>query len=325
MQYSMDMFGLSKNLYPAENSYTAASTSILDTSTMSWTAIAGYSVAVLIVLLIILLFVNYTIYPIFQLEPDGPGFIPVPFMKSNEFFWPPDTKPYVVTDFSSCKVNTSALNYGWSMSLDISIMNPTIPYMVGGQPGFRLLFHRGGTFAPVASRDGGIGSLITGHNIAIGLLKDTNDLYISVTTGNGQDGILMQNVPTQAPFRVGVVIYQNILEAYLNGKLKTTKQLSSAIPPLSSTSSDLLFQGPLEGTPRQVARVGNLLLWTQPVSPSVMKYATPALMDAVPALDTLNANNPGSLCSDSSELLSELTSTVDAATIQNTIGNLFNG
>jgi hypothetical protein len=211
------------------------------------------------------------------------------------------------------------------MSLDISIMNPTIPYMVGGQSGFRLLFHRGGTFAPVASRDGGIGSLITGHNIAIGLLKDTNDLYISVTTGNGQDGILMQNVPTQTPFRVGVVIHQNMIEAYLNGKLKTTKQLSSAIPPLSSTSSDLLFQGPLEGTPRQVARVGNLLLWTQPVSPSVMKYATPALMDAVPALDTLNANNPGSLCSDSSELLSELTSTVDATTIQNTIGNLFNG
>ena len=127
MQYSMDMFGLTKNLYPAENSYTAASTSILDTSTMSWTAIGGYTVAILIVLLIILLFINYTLYPIFQLEPDGPGFIPVPFMKSNEFFWPPQTKPYVVTDFSSCKVNTASLNYGWSMSLDISIMNPTIP------------------------------------------------------------------------------------------------------------------------------------------------------------------------------------------------------
>jgi hypothetical protein len=324
MQYSMDMFGLSKNLYPSQNSYTAASTSVLDTNTMSWTAIGGYTIAILIVLLIILLFVNYTIYPIFQLEPDGPGFIPVPFMKSNEFYWPPQTTPYVVPDFSYCNVNTAALNYGWSMSLDISIMNPTIPYMVGGQPGFRLLFHRGGTFAPVASRDGGIGSLITGHNIAIGLLKDTNDLYISVTTGNGQDGILMQNVPTQTPFRVGVVIYQNIIEAYLNGKLKITKQLSSAVPPLASTSSNLLFQGPLEGTPRQVARVGNLLLWTQPVTPSVMKYATPALMDAVPGLDTLNANNPGSMCSDTSELLSELTSTVDAATIQNTIGNLFN-
>ena len=323
MQYSMDMFGLTKNLYPAENSYTAASTSILDTSTMSWTAIGGYTVAILIVLLIILLFINYTLYPIFQLEPDGPGFIPVPFMKSNEFFWPPQTKPYVVTDFSSCKVNTASLNYGWSMSLDISIMNPTIPNIVGGQPGFRLLFHRGGTIAPVASTDGGIGSLITDHNVAIGLLKDTNDLYISVTTGNGQDGILMQNVPTQTPFRVGVVIYQNMIEAYLNGKLKTTKQLSSAVPPLSSTSSDLLFQGPLEGTPRQIARVGNLLLWTQPVSPSVMKYATPALMDAVPGLDTLNANNPGSLCSDTSELLSELTSTVDAATIQNTLKSFF--
>jgi hypothetical protein len=323
MQYSMDMFGLSKNLYAPENSYTAASTSILDTSTMSWTAIGGYTVAILIVLLIILLFVNYTIYPIFQLEPDGPGFIPVPFMKSNEFFWPPQTTPYVVTDFSSCKVNTAALNYGWSMSLDISIMNPTIPYMVAGQPGFRLLFHRGGTINPVTSQDGGIGSLIIGHNIAIGLLKDTNDLYISVTTHNGEDGILIQNVPTQTPFRVGVVINQNMLEAYLNGKLKTTKQLSSGIDPLSSSSSNLLFQGPLEGTPRQVARVGNLLLWTQSVSPSVMKYATPALMDAVPGLDTLNANNPGSLCSDTSELLSGLTSSVDAATIQNTIGQLF--
>jgi hypothetical protein len=54
-----------------------------------------------------------------------------------------------------------------------------------------------------------------------------------------------------------------------------------------------------------------------------MKYATPALMDAVPGLDTLNAGNPGSLCSDTSDLLSRLTSSTDATTIQDTLKSFF--
>jgi hypothetical protein len=322
----MDMFGLS-NLYPTQNTYTAASVSILDTNTLSTSSILGYSIAILIVLLIILLFINYTIYPIFILYPDGPGFIPVPFTKpAYETFWPPQSSAYIVPDLSNCKVNAASLSSGWSMSLDISIMNPTTPYLVGGQPGFRLLFHRGGVINATPSAaitDGSIGSVITGHNVAIGLLKDTNDLLISVSTLNGQQSVLLNNVPTQTPFRIGIVITQNLLEVYFNGKLSKTLTLTSSILPISSTAPYPLFQGPMNGTLQQVARLGNLLIWTQPVPPSILKYATPGLMPSVPGLDTLNAGNPGALCSASDEsLLGQLTSDFDADTVQRNLGNL---
>jgi len=294
----MNMFGYAPRA-PTRNYYTAASVNVLDTNTMSWTAIGGYTVAILIVLLILLLFINYTIYPIFQLQPGGPGFIRIPYMESQEKYWTSLKPPY--DDISgNCKVNMASMTYNWSMVLDLSIKNPNMNLQDNNNKTlFRLLFNRGGTIigTPVFM-DGSITDVITGHNLAIGLLRDTNDLYISTTTSvpvpnsntttPQEQGVLINNIPTQTPFRIGVTVMSTYMEVYLNGKLAKTIKLAYPITDRDSSMPILSFQGPQGSTPNQIARVGNLLVWNQVISPSVMKYAKPELMEPSPE-DTLGA------------------------------------
>jgi hypothetical protein len=303
MQYTMDMFGLSPSSSSSYSSsgYTASSIDMFDTSTMGWSGFIGYTIAILLVLLVLLAFIHYTITPIFQLQPGGPGYIRIPFMDSSEKYWPPSSVPYTVPDISNCAVNNAYLASNWSMSLDICIMNPQQRIMVADKSAFRLIFNRGGSPPSTFTGDGSITSVWTGYNLAVGILKDTNDLLVSVMNGKGNpENIFIANVPTQQPFRLGVVVMDNAFEVYINGKLAKTRKLVTAIPALSSTAPPPLFQGPQGATMNQVARVGNLLLWTQIVSPSVMKYATPALMATVPGMDNLTAaagscgsTNPG--------------------------------
>lgn len=301
----MDMFGLSpSSSYSSSPGYTASSIDMFDTSTMGWKGFVGYTLAILLILLLILAFVHYTITPIFQLQPGGSGYIRVPFMDASEKLWPPSSTPYTVPDISNCAVNNALLSTNWSMSLDICIMNSQKQVLIEDKPGFRLIFNRGGTTPTEKTGDGSITSVITGYNIAIGLLKDTNDLIVSMYNGKGNpENIFLANVPTQRPFRIGVIAMDNAFEVYLNGKLAKTRKLVTSIPKLSSTAPRPAFQGPQGASMNQVARVGNLLLWTQVVSPSVMKHATPALMPAVPGMDNLS-ESAGS-CSDPLSLLND--------------------
>jgi hypothetical protein len=303
----MDMFGLSAPSSSVSSGYTASSWDIFDTSTMGWSAIIGYTAAILLILIVILLFIHYTIMPIFQLQPGGPGLIPIPYMDSNQNFWPPQKTPYTVPDISNCIVNqtmtrtlaggNASMASNWSMSLDISIMNPQSTINVGGKSGFRLLFSRAQSGKRIdnsnlskATNSGSITEVITDYNIAIGLLPDTNDLLVSVMNSAGNaENIFISNVPTQTPFRLGVVVMDSAFEVYMNGKLTKTKKMAQ---PVKSMPSDIIpvFQGPLNSQVYQIARIGNLILWPQVVTPSVMKYAEPKLMAGVPSMDDLNAS-----------------------------------
>jgi hypothetical protein len=264
-------------------------------------------------LLIILLIVHYTIYPVFQLQAGGPGFIPIPFMQSQQVFWDKG----IFEDISgNCKVNMPNQVFNWSMSLDISIKNPvlTVQDTQGTQSKslFRLLFNRGGEVKSSPTfRDGSIGDIFNDdagankYNLAIGLLRDTNDLYISTNTMDGEQGVLLPNVPTQTPFRIGVVVMPTYLEVYFNGKLSKTLKLAGQITSIPSNSSPLLMQALKGNTTNQIARLGNLITWNQVVSPSVMKYATPSLMDPSPE-DALGAG-AGSCSSSAYNALDDLT------------------
>jgi len=265
---------------------------------MSWTVIGGYTIAILLVLLIILLIINYTIYPIFQLQAGGPGFIRIPFMQSQQVFWSPGGSFQDIS--SNCKINQPNQAYNWSMSLDISIKNPVMTVQdTQFKSLFRLLFNRGGDVNPTPTFiDGSINDLFTGsnkYNLAIGLLRDTNDLYISTNTEAGEQGVLLQNVPTKTPFRIGVVVMSTYLEVYFNGKLFKTLKLAGQISDIPSDRPPLLIQALKGNTTDQIARLGNLITWNQVVNPSVIKYATPELMDSSTD-DTLDGGSSSGSC-----------------------------
>jgi hypothetical protein len=129
--------------------------------------------------------------------------------------------------------------------------------------------------------DGSIGDIFTGsnkYNLAIGLLRDTNDLYISTNTTTGtrttEQGVLLPNVPTQTPFRIGVVIMDSAFEVYMNGKLFATKTFQHR-PKATST----YFWGPPDRF-RNTVRVMNFTYWDRPLMAMEVPKTPPAIPDA---------------------------------------------
>lgn len=216
----------------------------------------GYLVAIVIVLLAILLFVHFLITPIFQFTPGGPGVIPVPGANDGMVYW----KTYPndpVLDASGAILGNQAAN--WSMSLDIFIAEP-LQFNSGQE---RILFERSTKL------------LADTYNLRISLLPDKTDLRVSVLNSSRiEEFVDVTNVAVQAPFRIGVVLLDRIMEVYVNGRLYRTLPLSA--PVLSEGGG---IRGP-RGDMATLAKVKNLILWKRPITPSEMRYARPALASA---------------------------------------------
>ena len=259
----------------------------------SWTMILGYVIGILVILMVILIIVNYTITPIFRLHPGGVGYIPIPGGDTSQVFWktPKDTAP--MTDASS---NVVGIATQWSFAIDIDIKNP-----MHVSPSPRVLFHRSNpaTFDPSGTANPAPSSIPTtlqgllgNYNVAIALLPDTTDLVVSVlNSSTGMENVVLQNVPIQTPFRIGVIISDTAMEVYLNGMLQRTRTFESGTTPYNSTG--MFF--PPQGINAETARVANLHLWNSVISPSQMRYATPGLM-TVKAKDKSDIPTSGSGC-----------------------------
>lgn len=227
--------------------------------------IIGYLLGIFVVITVILLFINYYVTPVFQLNPGGPGVIPVPGMSDGTTYW--TKSPTSPISDTATPIGTQTSN--WSMTLDFFIKEP-----ISTHPYPRVLFHRGLELQSSPSS-----ALLTdvapNYNIAIALTPDTTDMIVSAqNANNNMENILIPNVPVQTPFRVGVVLMDSAIEVYLNGRLLKTRTFSA---PLKQTIGQ--FWSP-QGDMAAIASVRNLHLWKRPISPSEMRYAQPQLASA---------------------------------------------
>ena len=269
--------------------YARSSKKLLDpyafaTPTTSWGGIVGYILGIFLVLVVILVIINYTITPIFRLYPGGPGYIPIPGGDSSQVFWKQGSgKPAAFAPFFDMSTNVVAAPTQWSFALDIDITNPM---HVSQSP--RVLFYRGpsrfdvsGEFTPGAPTT--IQGLIGNYNVAFALLPDTTDLVVSVLTGDTTttypENVILQNVPVQTPFRVGVTISDTVMEVYLNGLLQRTRTFTPGATPVNVTGT---FYPP-QNINAEIAKVANLHLWNSVISANQMRYASPALMTVKPS------------------------------------------
>ena len=300
---AMDMFG-ANNSRNAGNDYTASS-SVFDVNRLSWTSGIAWIAAVLFILLGILLFVHYTLYPIFQFQPGGKGLVPLPGFKDNRTFWQP-VSPYtnqvqdISDDWLSSFSGTGANN--WAFTLDISIMCPLVQIVSsdGKKPIYRVIFSRGGTFQTPTTSDT-ISGIIQGYNVAIALVPGTTDLIVSVPdTKSNPIEITLPNIIVNQPFRIGVCLMDNAFEVYLNGKLVQTSTIKNGI-----NGNKGAFHGPKSGAMNQdmtqIVRVGNLNVWQRTPSPAELRYAQPSLMAAVDKDATCSIIGGGSMSCPSSE------------------------
>lgn len=269
----------------------------------------GYIISIFVVIIVVLLFINYFVTPVFQLNPGGPGVIPIPGMSDGKVYWL--KQPIVqLQDFDTILGEQTT---NWSMSLDIFIEEPLT---LSQTP--RILFRRGGLLNETP-----LGNTLTGvapdYNICIALAPDTTDMIVStLNTDNNMESVIVPNVPVQIPFRVGIILFDTIMEVYVNGLLYKTRKLTN-----SAKKTRGPFMPPI-GDMTNLGKIMNLHIWKRPITPSEMRLAKPTIMSAAsfnpsPMKVSPSANCPAGA---TDQLMGIATST--SSTISGTVSKLAN-
>jgi hypothetical protein len=223
---------------------------------------------IIIIVLVVLVFIHFTIRPIFKIKADDPGIIPTSnFSSEDKVFWlkKTDVSPL---DTSQTPLKSSTSGNNFSLTLDIQIDDG---HKYTNKP--RIIFFKGADAAivpPEQEDQVTAASLVKDGSLIFALSKDTNDLQVAIITENNNlEGVLLYNVPLRKPFRVGIVISDKRLEVYTNGLLSRTRSLSG--PPRAITGGKFW--------PSQITGVQlrNLHIWPEAVTPGEMRAAIPAL------------------------------------------------
>jgi hypothetical protein len=227
--------------------------------------ILSYLLAIFIVIMVILLFINYFITPIFRLRPGGPGIIPVPGFDDGKLFWNKTSAGQILNK----DLPIASQTFGYTINLDVFIENPL---QFSTSP--RLFFSRGASRKERASGDTLL-SVLDNYNIAAALLPDTNDLIVSVLNkDNNMESVVISNVPIQEPFRLGMVVMEQAMEVYINGHLMKTRAFNA---PPKDVKGDIY---PAAGIEANVIKVRNLKIWARLLTVSEIRQATPKLSTA---------------------------------------------
>ena len=225
-----------------------------------------YFIGITIFIILALVLVHYTIYPIFRTRAGGPGVIPLPGTDDSSVYWKTLESIATIPDE---KTPLKSMFQMYSYMLDIQVDNPTAAAQMP-----RVLFNRGGLVTtpaqPYSSNDT-ILVMNPSFNTIVYLDHLTNDLHIALqtlkTVGNTQqtlvESITVPNVPARKAIRLGVMVGDRVLEVYVNGYLVRSKAFSN---PVRAITGDI--QPPSDAILSRVARVKNLRLWNRPLSPA---------------------------------------------------------
>jgi hypothetical protein len=208
--------------------------------------IIAYGLSIIIIILVILLFIHFFITPIFKFNPGGPGIISVPGYDDGKLFW--------ITTTTGPILNTALpiVNqiYSYTINLDVFVENPL---QFSTKP--RIFFSRGATKRETSSSDTLLG-ILTNYNLVAALLPDTNDLIVSVLNkDNNMENIIVPNIPIQEPFRLTMVVMEQALEVYINGKMIRTRKF---LAPPKDVKGNIDAASGIESN---VIKVHNLKIW----------------------------------------------------------------
>jgi hypothetical protein len=280
----------------------------VDGSRINYLSIFMYLIVILIILIVFLIFVDRYITPVFKYKPGTPGYIPLPYGDDGVLYWP--KYPALIRDDKTIISNIAS---GITVSLDIFIFNP-----MAFAKNQRVLFWRGVRLLqgqpqpqpqPLPQSYN-----IPEFNLLYSLTKDTNDLMVSVmmddsTNDNSNntspiETVKINNVPIRKGFRITSVLYNQLLEVYLNGQLIQTRPL-----PYPPKGSFHFLNGPQqEGAACSAVR--NLKIWNRCLSSAEIREMSPPI-DDFGDLDTTPAN-----CANSTDALGLLGMSSDQSSSQ---------
>jgi hypothetical protein len=225
------------------------------------------------VVLVILVFVNIFVYPIF---PSWLITTTLPGMNDVTIFWQTQSDVSTIPQNSSVIGNSSR---SYTILLDIQIDNPQ-SYL--NQP--RVFLVRGPAHSDAIrdttnylSDSGTIGSLFPDPcNIVMYVDSKTTDLYVSVftsdtTNGGSYENVGLLNIPVQTSLRIGIVVMPRLMEVYMNGSLvKTLKYIGTMNDIKGDIRPPKWYPLPAKD-PMPFGRVQNLRVWNRILGPGEIK------------------------------------------------------
>lgn len=254
------------------NAITSATTSsakamnnvVSQASNISILAIISYISVVGIIILIFLIFLDRFVTPIFKLRPGAPGFIPLPYGDDGILYWL--KTPTLIRDDSTIISNIAS---GYTLSLDIFIHNPMA---FARSP--RKLFWRGPrTLLPnIQQTPGQFG--LKEFNLLLSLTKDTNDLVIATMLESSKiETVKINNAPIRKGFRITIVMFDKLMEVYLNGRLFQSRPL------LQQPLPSFHFLNPPAPEGEGAGAVRNLKIWNRCLSSAEVREINPPIDD----------------------------------------------
>jgi hypothetical protein len=237
-----------------------------------------YMSSFLFIILLILTFINFTIYPIFNMvQPDKPT--SKPDMQSGWLKAPPlVSEPAGVTSLTGVTTTVNPSDIYYTVSFEIYIKSDyssgTVPRIILYEA-FTPLILPSSTTISVSN----LKTLFSNSNLIVYLSSNTNDLnVVGITSSNS--GITksveiiatIKNIKLGKPFRLTVAYLTNYAEVYIDGKLNSTYIfVNKPITPMNTPLQKNYFYPPLDTS----IKVGTLYYWPHELSITQLQTLIP--------------------------------------------------
>jgi len=236
---------------------------------------------------LILIFVHFTVTPVFQFVAGGTGLIQVPGGASDGVVYWNDRKQPVV----SAKVPKDLDTFGnylfdkdFSFSVDLFVRRLTET-----TASKRLILYKHSQVIPGAGpgAEGTDPDLITfmsnaGASMVI-YLTDTNDIVVTFICNNSGRPVRyncppIKNIPLYIPFRLSVVVENRAFTVYLNGKQTFQRIVPQTITLNTPSSTQYFYSSPAwANLPAKTVFLQNFHVWPRVILQSEVLHAQPAL------------------------------------------------
>ena len=221
-----------------------------------------YTSLTVFILFLILVFVHFTMYPIFSFSAEEDGIISIPTSSDKQTVF----EGVVATDTTSANP-TGLAGTNYTVSFDVYLSGD---FFVTTAP--RTLLYRADSTAQVVAADtitpASILARYPDTNMLIWVDPTKNDLYVSaITTSNGGPKSIetlptpVENIPIRKVFRLTIVYTDKFMEVYINGRLEKSMPLRGT--PITQDGTKAFFPPPAFA--RNSVKISNLTFWPRPL------------------------------------------------------------
>jgi hypothetical protein len=214
------------------------------------------------ILFLILVFIHFTVYPVFSFSPNEDGIISIPTVSDRQITY---TKMPAASDTPTEFLDVPSCTY--TVGLDIFLSGN---FQASNLP--RVLLYRAVNNSVSPPQTDTVTNLISrfpDSNILVWLDPMKNDLFVSiVSSGDGgktkrlETTEAIDNVPVKDVFRATIVFSQQFLEVYINGYLRK----SMAIQKNLLTAADNSVFYPVISSIGPNVLVANVAFWPRILS-----------------------------------------------------------